>query len=450
MPGTALAGYFDLKGRKTTLSRELRGAVATFLTMAYIVAVNPDILAGAGVDRNAAVACTAAAAAVCSLLMGLFGRFPLAMASGMGLNAVAVYQITPLLGNDWRKAMGLLVLDGLLICVLVVCGLREAIMNAIPRDLRRAIGAGIGLFIALIGAVNARLIVVPPGTIAALQHGPTTPPMPPVTYGSLHDPETVVALIGLLITAVLVARRVTGAILLGIVITTAIAFPFGVAHWSSDFHPFQLPSFALVAQADVLGVLNVSVLPMGLAFLLVDFFDSIGTVTALSEQAQLYDERGNIPKLRNILFVDGLGAAIGGFFGVSSVTGYIESAAGIAEGARTGLHSVFVALFFALAIFAAPLVAMVPLAATAPALILVGFLMASQITAIDFKDPEIGIPAFVTLVLLPFTYSIAHGVGYGFITFVAIKVLSGKFRQVHVLMYASALLFAVYFAWGGA
>jgi len=339
--------------------------------------------------------------------------------------------------------MGIVVLDGVLAFVLVMFGLREAVMEAIPRDLRRAIGVGIGLFIAFIGLVNAKLVVVPPGTLTTLATNPVAV-MPPVTHGSLRTPEAAVALVGLLIMAVLIARRVTGAIVIGILVSTVLALTMGVtalpkAEWVS------VPSFATVGQADVMGAIRSSALPLLLPVLLVDFFDTIGTVTAIADEAGLDNERGEIPGIRRVLAVDSLSAAIGGFFGASSVTSYVESAAGVAEGARTGLHSVVVGLLFATALFLTPLFSIVPPAATAPALITVGFLMCQQITRIDFEDLEIALPAFVLLATIPFTYSISHGIGYGFITFVAIKLLSRKWRRVHPLMYAAALGFAAYF-----
>ncbi len=428
--------FFDLAGRGTTVARELRGAAATFLTMAYILFTNPGILKSAGVPFESATACTALAAGVCCILMGLVANFPLALASGMGLNAVLAYQIVLDQHVPWPAAMGLIVLDGLVVLVLVLCGLREAVMNAIPRDLRRAIGAGIGLFIAFIGMVNAKLVI-------PLKAGP------PVTHGPISNPEAAVAVFGLLLTGVLMARRVKGAIVLGILLSTGFAYAWDfatggrtfLANWPTELKP---PSFETLFAADVVGALTPTILPLLLAFLMVDFFDTLGTVTAISDQARLTDEKGRIPRLKQVLIVDSVSASIGGLCGVSSVTSYIESAAGVAEGARTGLHSVFVGLLFLLAIFAAPLAGIVPLAATAPALILVGFLMVGQIARVDFDDLDTAIPAYITLVALPFTYSIAHGIGYGFIAFVVIKVCRLKFEEVHPLMYAVAGAFGVF------
>ncbi|HEX6047803.1 MAG TPA: NCS2 family permease [Gemmatimonadaceae bacterium] len=436
---------FHLRSRGSTVPAEIRGAVTTFLTMAYILFANPAILSAAGVPPGPAVAATAGAAAICSIMMGVVANFPLALASGMGLNAIIAYQIAPIAGS-WQTAMGLVVLDGLLALLLVLAGFREAVMNAIPRDLRRAIGVGIGLFLAFIGLVNARLVVVPPGTVGALAGNPLGV-MPPVTYGSLRSAEATVALVGVLITAALLARRVTGALVLGIIASTVLALALGAASLPAGAW-VSLPSFATVGQADVIGALAPSVLPLVLPLLIVDFFDTIGTVTAVAEEAGLHGDGGRIPGIRRVLAVDSLSAAVGGFFGASSVTSYVESAAGVAEGARTGLHSVVVGLLFTAALFLTPVLGIVPSAATAPALIAVGFLMCRQVARIDFRDLDTAIPAFVLLVTIPFTYSISHGIGYGFITFVVIKVLSAKWRDVHPLMYATAAGFGAYFAFG--
>ncbi len=437
-----LKRHFDLEARGTTVAREVRGGFTTFLTMAYILVANPAILAAAGVPYQAAVAATAAAAALCTLLLGLGANFPLALAPGMGLNAIIAFQLAPATGS-WQTAMGLVVLDGLLVLALVVLGLREAVMHAIPRDLRRAIGVGIGLFIALIGAVNARLVIVPAGTVTGLAQRPESV-LPPLTYGSLRTPEAAVAAVGLLVIALLMVRRVQGAIVLGIAAGTIFALVLGLAQLPSAGW-LAAPDFQTVGAADVGGALNLALVPLLISIVMVDFFDTIGTVTAVAEAAHLQDAEGRVPRLRRILGIDALSAAVGGFFGASSVTSYIESAAGVAEGARTGLHSVVVAACFGLAVFVAPVAAIVPAAATAPALILVGFLMAQQITRIDFGTLETAIPAFVLLVTIPFTWSISHGIGYGFVTYVVIQVLARRWRAVHPVMYATTAAFAAYF-----
>ncbi|MHB1263481.1 MAG: NCS2 family permease [Gemmatimonadaceae bacterium] len=435
----------DPTRRGSTLAAEVRGGIATFLTMAYILAANPAILSAAGVDPGAAAVGTAAAAAVACLLMGVVADFPLALAPGMGLNAVLAFQIAPAVGS-WEAAMGLVVLDGILVLVLVLLGMREAVMRAIPHDLRLAIGVGIGLFIAFIGAVNAKLVVVPAGTIAALAANPMTT-VPPVTYGSLRAPEAVIALAGTCLVAVLMVRRIRGAILLGIAASAIGAFALGVASLPPGGW-VALPRFGTFGHVDLRAALTLGALPLLLPLMLVDFFDTIGTATAIAEEGQLEDAEGRIPGIRRVLAIDALGASIGGLFGVSSVTSYIESAAGVAEGARTGLHSVVVGVLFAAAMFVAPLAAAVPAAATAPALIVVGFLMVGQVTRIDFRRLETGLPAFVLLVTIPFTYSISHGIGFGFITYVIVQLLSGGWRRIHPLMAITAAIFVGYFFYG--
>jgi AGZA family xanthine/uracil permease-like MFS transporter len=344
----------------------------------------------------------------------------------MGLNAIVAFQLAPAAGS-WQAAMGLVFLDGVLILLLVISGFREAVMHAIPRDLRIATGAGIGIFIALIGFINARIVI--PGN--------------PMSHGNLRDPATAVAIIGLLLTAVLMALRVTGALVIGILATTAVGWWFGVTTWPKQMQ--WLPRFDTVFKLDIIGALKWQLMPLLFSIMMVDFFDTLGTATAIAHQARLHDDRGRIFGIRRVLMVDSISASIGALCGVSSVTSYIESAAGVGEGARTGLHSVLVGALFLLAILLAPIAAIVPPAATAPALILVGFLMIGQMARIDFDDAQIAIPAFLTLLAIPFTYSIAHGIGYGFISFVIIKVAARRFREVHPLMYVVSAAFAVYF-----
>jgi adenine/guanine/hypoxanthine permease len=433
---------FDLDTRRTTVGREVRGGITTFLTMAYILLANPSILSAAGVPVEAAAAATAAAAALCTLLMGLGANFPMALAPGMGLNAVIAFQVAGQTGS-WQSAMGLVVLNGLVVLALVAAGVREAVMRAIPLDLRRAISVGIGLFIALIGAVNARLVVIPPGSIAALGANPLAA-VPPVTHGSLHAPEPLLALAGLLAIAVLLSKRVPGAIVIGIAVATVAGLALGVSHLPAGAW-VRLPRFDTVFQADVRSVLHLSLLPLLLSIVMVDFFDTLGTVTAIAETGELQDSDGRIPRLRSILAIDSVSAIVGGAFGVSSVTSYVESAAGVAEGARTGLHNMVVAALFAACIFAAPLVAVVPAAAAAAALMIVGFLMCQQIVRIRFDEIDTALPAFLTVILTPLTFSISHGIGFGFVAFVAIKLLRGRPRDVQPTMYAAALLFVAYF-----
>jgi AGZA family xanthine/uracil permease-like MFS transporter len=425
---------FELDARGSSVARELRGAVATFLTMAYILFVNPSILKSAGVPFDAAVTSTALAAGICSILMGLFANFPIALASGMGLNAVVAFIIAAKAGS-WQAAMGLVVLDGIVTLALVLLGLRESVMRAIPQSLREATGAGIGLFIAFIGLVNAKIVL--PGAEGG----------PPVQPGTWHDPSTRLAVIGLLLTAVLLAKRVKGSLIIGIVVTTLLALATHVTALPTTLH---WPTFhGTMFQADIRGALKWSLMPLLFGLIMVDFFDTLGSATAVAEEAGLIDDKtGRIPRVRSILVIDSVSASIGGMLGASSVTCYVESAAGVAEGARTGLHSVFVGLFFLLSIFAAPIAGIVPAAATAPALILVGFIMMAQVARIDFTDLENSIPAFITLLVIPLAYSISHGIGYGFIAYVVIKLVSGKWRDVHPVMYGATLAFVLYFIYG--
>lgn len=436
-----MPALFDFDARDTNLAREVRGGATTFLTMAYILFANPAILSAAGVPLDAAIAGTAAAAAIASILMGVVANVPIALAPGMGLNAVIAFQVTPALGS-WQAAMGLVIINGMVVLLLVLVGAREAILHAIPVDLRRSIGVGIGLFIAVIGLVNARIVIVPPGTIAALGANPESV-LPPVTFGSLTSPEPAIAFIGILVVGILIARRVPGAIVLGIVAATIVALIIGVTQPPSAL--IATPSFETFGAADIGAALTLTALPLLASIVMVDFFDTMGTATAIMDDAGLTDERGRIPRLRELLAMDSLGAVIGGLFGVSSATSYIESAAGVAEGARTGTHSLVVGVLFLLAILIAPVFAIVPAAATAPALIVVGYLMCQQITRIDFMTIRTGLPAFILLLTVPLTYSIAHGIGYGFITYVLIDLVTNRGRDVHPLMFVTAAAFGAYF-----
>ena len=439
----ALDRYFRIRERGSSIATEIRGGVATFLAMAYILVVNPAILSNAGIPFESAVACTALAAGLCCLLMGTVANFPLALASGTGLNAFVVHAAT--VTGSWQSAMGLVVLDGLIVLALVAAGIREAMIDAIPADLRRGISAGIGLFIALIGCVSA-------GMVAKNE----IPSPPPVSPGLFLQPTVLVTLAAVCVIAVLLQRKVAGSILIGVVLAAVALLLVPSGADSSTTEPaatvtawFRVPSLEIAGQADVFGAISLKFVPLLLSLLMVDFFDTLGTVTSIGEQSQLFDERRRVLGLRRILAVDAISASIGGWLGVSSVTSYIESAAGVADGARTGLHSVVVGVLFLLAMFAAPLVALLPPAATASALIVVGFLMAEPLTRIDFSQPDTAIPAFVTILLIPLTYSISHGIGYGVLTFVAIRLLTFRWSEVHPLMYGAAIVFAAAFTLGG-
>lgn len=428
-----LERLFTLSERGTTARMEVGAGLTTFLTMAYILFVNPLILSnipGLKDQTPALLAATCLAAAIPTLAMGLFTNTPYALAPGMGLNGVLAFGVCLKMGVPWQTAMGVVVVEGFIIAVLAITRTREAIMNAIPLPLKTAISVGIGLFITLLGLVSAGFVKV--GTAAA-----------PLTYGSFHDKGVLLATVGLAVTLALFALGWRSALLVGIVFATAVGLFMGVG--KAPAAVFELPSFGTVFQADVLGALHPAMWATVLAFVMSDFFDAMGTILGVGKQAGLVDERGRMPRLREVLFVDGLAALWGGMVGASSATTYVESAAGVAQGGRTGLTAVTVGVLFLLALFFAPIAGVVPAQATAPALIVVGFLMMSHVKDIPFDRVEEGLPAFITLVSIPLTYSIAHGIGFGFITYVLLKLVRGKVREIHPLMAAISLLFVLAF-----
>ncbi|MGW0192540.1 NCS2 family permease [Nonomuraea sp. NPDC003201] len=466
----AIDRFFQISQRGSTVSREVRGGLATFFTMAYIVVLNPIIIAngtdvqkqviGDGTTPNVALvaAGTAFVAGILTILMGVVGRVPFAMAAGLGLNAFVTFNIASVM--TWEEAMGLVFLEGVIIAILVLTGLRTAVFHAIPAQLKTAISVGIGLFIALIGFVDAGFV----------RRVPAGPPLEMGIGGNLTSWPIFVFVIGLLVTAVMVARKVKGAILIGIVGTTVLAIVVELITKSGQFSaknpggwqlnvptvPDQIFGFhnplTLFTEFDPFGAFSrISVLLAVLfvfTLLITDFFDTMGTIVGVGRQAGLVQEDGTLPRTREILLVDSIGAAAGGAGSVSSNTTYIESAAGVGEGARTGLASVVTGLLFLVAIFFAPLVTVVPYEAAAPALIVVGFLMMTSIRDIDWDDFEIAIPAFLTVVIMPFTYSISNGIGAGFISYVLIKAVRGKAREIHPLLWGVTILFVVYFAIG--
>ena len=450
-----LERWFELSRRRTTVGGEIRGGLTTFMVMAYIIFVNPAILsfagipplAGQGPSFAATQAATCLVAGVLTIAMGLATNYPLAIASGMGINAVVAFQLVATLKLPWTAAMGVVLLEGLAITVLVLTGFREAIMHAIPVSLKRAIGVGIGLFILFIGLGAAG--IVKPG-----------PPGVPVTLGDLTAAPVAVALFGLLLTVWLTARRWSGALLVGILVSTALAiavnagsggraFPIpGQAVWPAAL--VALPDFSsLGAGLDFsvfvrLGLITALVTIFSL--MLSDFFDTMGTVIGIGGEAGWLTPDGRLPRLKQVLVVDSLAAVAGGAAGASSATTYIESAAGVAAGARTGLASVVTGACFLLALFFAPLAGVVPAQATAPALIVVGYLMSRVVREIPFDDFEEGFPALLTLTMMAFTYSITNGIGAGFVSYCFIKLVRGRGREVAPMMYAAALAFLIYFA----
>ena len=458
----ALDRFFKISERGSTLGREIRGGLVTFLAMSYILVLNPLILGtvpdgtgqmlGGGTDQpNLAMiaSTTALIAGIMSILMGAVANFPLALAAGLGLNAVVAFSVAGLPNVTWADAMGLIVIEGIIILILVLTGFREAVFRAVPKELKTAIGVGIGLFITLIGLSNAGIVTPGSGTI--------------VEMGNLGTFPVLVFVIGLVLTIILHVRRVPGALLISILVATVLAVilentlhigarpdnPAGFNSAPTYDGVFALPDFSLLGQFDLLGSFeNIGVITIVLlvfSLMLADFFDTMGTMVAIGGEAKLLDAEGNPPRSKWILMVDSLGAIAGGVGSVSSNTAFVESSAGVGEGARTGLASVVTGIAFLLSTLFAPLVALVPYEAAAPALVLVGFLMMTQIAGVDWKNVDIGIPAFLTIAIMPFTYSISDGIGAGFIAFVIVKLARGKVREIHWLMWLVSLLFVVYF-----
>ena len=427
-----LDSYFSISERGSSVGTEVRAGVTTFLVMAYILFVNAGILSAAGLDPVAVAAGTALVAAIMTIAMGVFSNYPIAMAAGLGLNAIVAFGLTAD-GLSIQGAMGVIVWEGILVTVLVLLGLREAVMEAIPTSLKYSIGVGIGLFILFIGLETGGL-VQQGGAIIEFVF-PTT-----AAQG--------VTLLGVLIGIVLLARKVKGAMIITIVATTIVALIAGVASVpdtisaSVSFETFG--NFDLGNSFAELGFLS-AILTI-FTLMLTDFFDTMGTATAIVEQAELTDDEGRIPRLRSLLLVDSLGAAIGGVFGVSSNTSYIESSAGVAEGGKTGLTSVVTGILFLVAIVLSPLAGIVPAQATAPVLVLIGFLMAGLLKHIDFTDLEEGLPALLAIILMPLTFSITVGIAAGFVSHTLIKVVKGKSGEIHLLMWIVSLASLVYFA----
>lgn len=464
----AVDRFFKITERGSTIGAEVRGGLVTFFAMAYIVVLNPLIIGtvqdgtgsflggGAEPDFGKIAAVTALVAGVMTIAMGVFANFPLGLAAGLGLNAVVAYSIASLPGVTWADAMGLVVIEGVIILVLVLTGFREAVFRAVPIELKTAISVGIGLFIALVGLVNAGFVTSGSGTVLAL--------------GNLGTWPVLVFVVGLGLTIVLWVRKVRGALLIAILTATVLAVILentlhigAKAVDGSNPGGFNLnapvfdgvvtvPDFGLLGQFSLLGsfqnIAAVTVVLLIFSLLLADFFDTMGTMVAVGGEAKLLDAEGNPPRTRAILVVDSVAAIAGGVGSTSSNTSYVESTTGAGEGARTGLAAVVTGLGFLLATFLSPLVALVPYEAAAPALVFVGFLMMTQVTGIRWTDVEIAIPAFLTIVIMPFTYSISDGIGVGFLAFVVIKLALGKVRQIHPLMWVASALFVLYFLVG--
>jgi AGZA family xanthine/uracil permease-like MFS transporter len=429
-----LEGYFEFARLGTNWRTEILAGVTTFLTMAYIVLVNPAILASAGMPLAAVTAATCLSAAFGSILMGVVARYPIALAPGMGLNAYFAYAVCIKMHVPWQTALGAVFLSGIIFLAITATGIRQMILHAIPHELYAAVASGIGLFIAFIGFRNAGIVVGDPQTF--------------VTLGNLRNPTTALALFGLLLMVALEAKKVRGAILIGVLSTTALAWMLGLVHWApaaGGFHSLGATAF----QLDIRGALNKGLLEIVFVFFFVDLFDNLGTLVAVTKRAGLIAADHSIPRLSRILFADATATVFGSLTGTSTVTSYVESTAGVAAGGRSGVTAIVTGLLFLGAIGAAPFVGIVPAAATAPALILVGSLMLSTVSEVRWHDPLVAVPSFLTLVLIPFTYSIANGLGFGVISWAALHLVTGKFRRQDWLLYLLAALFLARFIYLG-
>ncbi|QKG26369.1 NCS2 family permease [Actinomadura verrucosospora] len=446
---------FELTARRTTVARELRGGVTTFFAMAYIILLNPIILGGAKDVTGATLSIpqlttmTALSAAITTVIMGLVGNAPLALAAGLGINAVVAFQAAPVM--TWPQAMGLVVIEGVIIVLLALTGVRERIMNSIPLALKHAIAVGIGAFIALVGLYDSGFVT----------SSKTSPPLSLGTGGRLETWPTLVFGLTLLLMIVLYVRKVPGAILISIVAGTVLAVViqsyasvpdggWGVVTPDLPNKVFAAPDFGLLGKVDLFGGFGragvITALVVLFTLVLSGFFDAMGTILGISDEAGLTNERGEVPKLGRILSVDGMSAALGGVTSSSANTVFVESAAGVGEGARTGLANMATGALFALTLFLTPLAATVPAQAAAPALVVVGALMMTQVAKVTWDDLEIAIPAFLTIVLMPFTYSITIGIGGGMVSYAIIKLARGKLREVSVWLWPVVILFLLFFA----
>lgn len=430
-----LERYFEFEALGTNWRTEVLAGVTTFVTMAYIIFVNPSILQDAGMPFAAVIAATCLASAVGSLLMGGFARYPIALAPGMGLNAYFAYVVVKGMGIPWQVALGAVFISGALFVVLTLAGVSKQVVAAIPTELYSAIAAGIGLLLALIGFRNSGIIVPNASTMVAM--------------GNLRAPNTLLAIGGLLLIAALLAWRVKGAMLIGILSTTALGVACGLVQWKPQMYRFS-DIAATSLQLDLPKALGIGFFEIVFVFFFIDLFDNVGTLVAVGKKAGLFDQANRIPRINRILISDATATMAGALAGTSTVVNYIESAAGVVAGGRSGVTSIVTGLLFLLALFIAPVFGVIPAAATAPALIIVGCLMISHISEIDWADPVIAVPAFLTMTTIPLTFSIANGIAFGFTAYTLLKVLRGEFRKVNWLVYVLTALFIARFLYLGA
>ena len=432
--------FFKLSERGSNSATEVRAGLTTFLAMAYIIVVNPSILSAAGIPAAAAVTATCIGAGIMTIAMGVFSNRPLACASGMGINSIVAYTLCGSMGLGWQTAMAVILIEGIAILVLVLCGLREAIMDAIPVSLRHGISIGLGLFIAMIGLKDAGIIVANESTMVAI--------------GDVTAPSFIVGIISIALSVILYSMNIKGSLLWGIIIAAIVGIPLGVTPIPSgivaplDFTTFGAP-FQESGVSSVMGLVEVFSTPALLLFafslMMSDFFDTMGTAMAVAKQGNFLTKDGKVEDIRPILIVDSIAAAVGGILGASSITTFVESASGAADGGRSGLTSIVAGILFILAAFFSPIISCVPSAATCGALVFVGFLMMSDVVDIDWSDILEGFPTFMIIAGIPFTYSISNGIGLGFITYVIVAIVRGKIKEIRPLMWVAAIAFLLYF-----
>lgn len=420
---------FHIKERGSTVSKEIIGGITTFLAMAYILAVNPGILSGAGMEFNSVFTATAVSACIATLVMAFCANLPVALAPGLGLNAFFTYSVVLGMGCTWQFALTAVFVEGIIFIVISIFGIREAIIKSIPANLKKAVSVGIGLFITIIGLSNAGICTTSTGTLIGFEN-----------LNLLH-PTALVFVIGLLITIVLWVLKVPGAVLISIAITTIIGIPFGVTSIGENWSPLATPAAPYLFKFEWTGALSIKFLVVLLTFLFTDLFDTLGTLMGVAEQADLKDKDGNIVNAKGALMADSVGTVVGACLGTSTVTSFVESTSGVAAGARTGLASVVTGILFLAALFFNPVFAIIPACATAPALVFVGFLMLKNVCGIDFEDPTEGIPAFITIMTMPFAYSISKGIMWGMITYVFVKLVTKKYKEIPVVTMILAAIF---------
>ena len=432
-PPSFIERYFKIREKGSSVRTELIAGLTTFIAMAYILFVNPNILADAGIPKDAAIASTIWIAALASMAMGIFANYPVALAPGMGLNAFFAYYVCGVLGLHWTVALGAVFFSGVLFLILTVGGIRQAIINAVPRDLKLAISVGIGLFIAFIGLKGTGLIVENSATYVSLGH--------------VTAPTTLLSLFGLLFTAALMARNVHGSILIGIFVTTVLAMALGMTpapQGLGDIISTSLPHMGeTFGQLDLAGAWNYGLVSIIFTFTVVELFDNMGTLIGLTTKAKMVKPDGHIENIDKALTTDAVGTMVSAVFGTSTVTSYIESAAGIAAGGRTGLTALAAGVLFLAALLFTPLIGLVPAFATAPALILVGALLMSEVGKIDFSDFTNALPAFLTIIMMPLTSSIANGFAFGFISYTIMKLFAGQYKKVSWIMYLVSIAFLI-------